>query len=328
MDYTIRFATKEDTDALMHFIDEYWRKNHILSRDRELFLWQYGNSTERLNIVIGIDEEKRIQGMLGFVPYDTGDNKDFALALWKANPGTGFLGIKLLKYLMEEEPHREIVCPGINMDTTSKIYEHVGMKVGNMTQWYRLSPRDSYVIGKIEDNSIPKIANYNKTIRFSKINNIEELRDLLKDYKGTPHKSIEYLNKRYFIHPRYAYIPYGVTNETDNTVAALMLRIQEYGGSRILRLIDCIGDVENLRYITDRIDDLLVELNCEYIDCYEAGIDDEIMTEAGWRRVEEGGNIIPDYFAPFEHRKVDIHYATSSPAAILFKGDGDQDRPN
>ena len=61
---------------------------------------------------------------------------------------------------------------------------------------------------------------------------------------------------------------------------------------------------------------------------YETGINDDIFYSAGWRKVEEEGNIIPDYFSPFEHRKVDIFYATSKADAVLFKGDGDQDRPN
>ena len=106
------------------------------------------------------------------------------------------------------------------------------------------------------------------------------------------------------------------------------MRVQECNGSKALRLIDCIGEANNLRIITSSIDALLDKMNCEYIDCYEAGLNEEIMTSAGWKKVEEAGNIIPDYFAPFEHRKVDIQYSSSSPSAVLFKGDGDQDRPN
>ena len=68
MDYTIRFATKEDIEAIMLFIDRCWRKDHILARDRELFEWQYGGADERVNIVLGLDENGNIQGMLGFIP--------------------------------------------------------------------------------------------------------------------------------------------------------------------------------------------------------------------------------------------------------------------
>ena len=93
-------------------------------------------------------------------------------------------------------------------------------------------------------------------------------------------------------------------------------------------MIDCLGDYRNIAFIPEELDVLMNEMGCEYIDAYEAGIEDSVFYRAGWKKVEEEGNIIPDYFSPFEHRKVDIHYSTSHINAILFKGDGDQDRPN
>ena len=334
MEYNIRFAKKSDTENIMRFIDQYWRKNHILARDKELFEWQYGGDSDRLNIVIGLDDKENIQGMLGFVPYAENENKDIALALWKANPSTGFLGLKLIRYLMDEEPHREIVCPGINLKTTSKIYEHIGMHVGTMTQWYRLAKCDSYIIAKIVDNKIPSYNVKEKNIVFERIYDVKSLEDCINYssnndfYDGVPFKSIYYITKRYFEHPRYKYISYGVRNVSDHSSTVLFLRIQECSGSRVLRLIDCIGATDNIKYITEELDRLLDMTNCEYIDCYEVGIKDSVMEEAGWKKVEEDGNIVPDYFSPFEQRKVDIHYSSTFSGVVLFKGDGDQDRPN
>ena len=333
MGYSVRFATTADTNSIMNFIDECWRKNHILSRDRELFEWQYGGATERLNIVIGLDENEKIQGMLGFVPYDETDNKDIALALWKANPSTGFLGLKLIQYLIDNEPHREIVCPGINLKTTSKIYEHIGMHVGTMNHWYRLAKKTRYIIAKVSDDIIPSYYSSEKKLTFKFIENVEELASYYNQNDNgynncIPLKSILYIKKRYFNHPRYNYIPYVIINESDGSNTILFLRIQECNGARVLRLIDVIGRISNLRYITAELDDLLVKTDSEYIDCYEAGFEEKMMEESGWRKVKEDGNIIPEYFSPFEQRKVDIHYSTSSVSAVLLKGDGDQDRPN
>ena len=44
--------------------------------------------------------------------------------------------------------------------------------------------------------------------------------------------------------------------------------------------------------------------------------------------VMEDGNIIPEYFSPFEQKNVDIYYMSEMDKPILFKGDGDMDRPN
>ena len=37
----IRFAEEKDIPEIMKFIDEYWRKNHIMSRNRSLFEFQH-----------------------------------------------------------------------------------------------------------------------------------------------------------------------------------------------------------------------------------------------------------------------------------------------
>lgn len=316
----------------MLFIDKYWRKGHILARDRKLFEWQYAGDDDKLHIVIGLDEDGEIQGMLGFVPYDVSCDKDIALALWKANPSTGFLGVRLLKYLMENEPHREIVCPGINLHTTSKIYEYVGMKVSTMSQWYRLAKKDAYKIAKVVDATVPEYKGNEDCVNLVPIDTEDALKEacevVLDKKEMVPYKSESYLLWRYIRHPEYKYRVLASKSDDGEIKALFMFRIQEYDGSKVLRMIDCVGDVFEIKRITNEIDRLLDEYGCEYVDTYEAGIEDSIFVEGGWRKVVEGGNIIPDYFAPFEHRKVDIHYSTSNVIATLFKGDGDQDRPN
>lgn len=44
--------------------------------------------------------------------------------------------------------------------------------------------------------------------------------------------------------------------------------------------------------------------------------------------MKDSGNIIPNYLSPYEKSNVDIHYCSSDPKVILFRGDGDQDRLN
>lgn len=333
MEYRVRYALKEDMNGIMRFIDRFWRRNHILSRNRELFEWQYGGNKDRLNIIIGVDEKNEIQGMLGFVPYRDSDDKDFALALWKANPITGFLGVKLIKYLMENEPHRTIVCPGINLDTTKKIYEYLGMTVGTMKQWYRLAKKDSYKIARIVNNEIPLYETKAMDVKLIKLDSVKELEAAF-DFensaylKGVPYKSLQYIQKRYYDHPMYDYIVYALKDNKEKSDTLFVFRVQDCNDSHALRMIDCIGQCDRIEQITDEIDKLLVEYDCEYVDVYEAGIKDETMISGGWKKVMDEGNIIPDYFSPYEQRKVDIHYSSENQRVVLFKGDGDQDRPS
>ncbi len=151
MEYQIRFATQADYDDIVEYIDSNWKKNHILVRSSKLFHWQYDGESDRLNFVLGINQDNELQGLLGFIKYDGSEDSDICLALWKANSGTGFLGIELLKCLIENVPHRAIVCTGINLKTTGKIYNFLGIKVREMKQWYRLFDRDEYKIAVVKE---------------------------------------------------------------------------------------------------------------------------------------------------------------------------------
>ena len=328
--YEIRYATVEDIPAIMRFIDENWRKGHRLSKDRELFEWQYV-SNGKVNMVVGVDAESMIYGILGFIPYSCRDNKDFSLALWKAKSGTAFLGVKLLMFLLKEEPHRHMFCNGINMDTTGGIYHRLGFVTGRMNQWYRLQEVQEYVIAKVVEHTSCPVSRRDD-IELVKMNSFEELINATDgaffNSSTVPFKSKEYLNRRYFEHPEYKYEVYGVQSGFGKINAAVVFRIQTYESSRALRIVDFIGDYDMFYLITEQLDDLARQNHAEYIDIYEKGLDADKMREAGWLKVGEDQNVIPNYFAPFLQQNIDINISTTDENIILFRGDGDQDRPN
>ncbi len=325
----IRLAVYDDVPAIMRFIDQYWKKGHILATNRTLFEWQYVRD-EKANFVIGIDDFNNIQGILGFIPYGIANDKDLSLALWKANQEQQFLGIRLMSYLIKEIPHKNIVCTGINMETTSKIYARMGMKIGTMTQWYRLAPRNEYKVAVVINKEIPCVRPSIYSLQL--INDFAQIESVFdfNIYKenGIPYKSKEYVKKRYFEHPIYQYLLYEVREKDGNIIALIVLRIQDYCDLKVFRFVDCIGNINVLRMITSELDRLMIENEVEYIDMYETGIQQDVLWEAGWSLVKESGNIIPNYFSPYVQSNVDIHYCKSDKNAILFRGDGDQDRPS
>lgn len=328
--YTIRYATKEDIPNIKRFIDEHWLKNHILSREGGFFEWQH--TSDKLDCVLGIDTDGNIQGMLGFISYDDKDDRDIATSMWKANPGSSFLGVKLLMYILEQEPHRTLFSSGINVESTSAIYKRMKIATGKMNQWYRLRELESYTIAKIVDKRIPKYIHFHETtaVRYS------TLESMLKDFdfekyvskQSIPYKSLSYIKHRYFEHPVYQYLTYGIKQNGSETNAVIVLRIQECNGAKVLRFVDCIGNTGVLESITHILDGLLDEFSAEYIDMYEKGVDSDILQNAGWIRVDKTSNIIPNYFSPYEQRNIDVNYCTTDKDIVLFKGDGDQDRPS
>lgn len=328
-EYLIRYATDEDIPVIKKFINEEWKKDHILARETRLFEWQY--TSDKLDYVLGLDSNGNIQGMLGFISYDDTEERDIATSMWKAMPGTGFLGVKLLMYVMQNEPHRTLFSPGINVRTSGDIYRRMGIATGRMNQWYRLHKQGKYNIAKIIDNKIPDFE-LHKTKSF-KFNTLEEM--LLKfDFDKyvpnsvIPYKSRVYLQRRYFGHPFYKYLVYGLSVDDENVSVVLVARIQNCNGTCAIRLVDCLGDYSKIGYITDFLDNLMEEYSAEYVDFYEKGIDGGELRVGGWLKRDETENIIPNYFSPFEQSNVEVNYCTTDDNIVLFRGDGDQDRPN
>lgn len=321
----IRFACKEDIGNIMRFISEHWRENHILSRDRELFEFQHLWKDE-VTFVLS-EQQGKIDGLLGYIPYGSG-KRDVMLALWKTlKTPDSMLGVKMLDFLRKDPGVNRISAPGIN-PRTEPIYQFLGMPTGCMKHWYRLRKGSLYKIALVRDFRIPEVSVTDFQIKecdtFEEFLNFCPEECLMKEHH--PYKSFDYLKRRYFFHPSYHYLKYGICGKGKKLV--VILRIQECRGSFALRVIDGIGDEELLEYFTSFMDGLMEQYGCEYADCYEAGVQAEVMERGGWKLVAETNNVIPEYFSPFEQRNVEIYFMSQIPQAVLFKGDGDMDRPN
>ena len=323
----IRFAEEKDAGAIMQFIDEYWQKNHIMSRNRQLFDFQH-KWGEELSFVLS-EKEGEITGVLGYIPYGRKE-RDVTLAIWKTDKTEETMqGINILSYLRKNGGVRTVSAPGINPKTIP-IYKFLGLNTGKMKQWYRLSNVHEYKIASVHNKSVPIALNEKnlEVAEFEDFTCLEEdfgIEDIL-IRKGQPFKSREYLRRRYFEHPIFLYKKYGV--KLADRKLLLILRVQKCNSSAALRMIDCIGDHELLSYFTPKLDELLEDNHCEYADCFETGIADRVFQQGGWLPVEDSGNIIPDHFAPYEQKNISIYYMSEISGAILLKGDGDMDRPN
>lgn len=325
----IRFADCGDITGIMQFIDTYWKKGHILAVNKEMFQWQYCLDEKKVNFVVA-EEDLEIKGILGFIPYSRNMDGDFALALWKTIPsGHPFLGVELLQFLKKYGSARNIVCPGINRRTTERLYRLAGMNTGKMIQWYRLGCAvNDFKIGKITDRTIPSLNSmdysYKQYEQFAQLNKEFDFENAGR----VPCKTGKYFSWRYFSHPVYDYIVLGIYKRSVPLDAVAVLRIQEYSASRVVRFVDYVGNYAAFPAATAAIDTILENRKAEYADMYEAGLDEDLLLEAGWKKTAGSGNIIPNYFAPFEQSNADIYYSTSDRNAVLFRGDGDQDRPN
>ena len=148
----------------------------------------------------------------------------------------------------------------------------------------------------------------------------------------TPHKDLWYLQRRYFAYPHQSYDVWAVQEAGALLAYAITRTITaaETGCVPVVRLVDFIGDDAVLPRIGGALDKLLHDAGAEYLDCYNAGIPAAVWAAAGLtERREDDGVIIPNYLTPPLRQNTEYYYFTNQPDGfVLFKADGDQDRPN
>lgn len=323
----IKFAEIEDIDDIMKFIDREWKKHHILARDRSLFEYLYVLDG-RVNFAISRESKSQnINGIIGFIPFDKA-RRQISLSIWKAlNSEDGMIGMSMLIFIIEELEPTIIANPGINPKTIP-LYRYLEYEeTGKMKHFYRLTPKESYLIAVVEHAEIKKVQP-KSNVKVREINSFEMYMDAsILFEEGAIKKEPWYIKRRYFEHPVYEYRFFLLEKEKENSLLVIA-REQEVGEAKCLRIVDLIGNYGLLAGLTDYMDVLLKNEDYEYIDCYVAGIEKEIFTEAGWQDTEDTNDIIPNYFAPFERVNIDLYYSSKKAGTVILRGDGDQDRPN
>ena len=336
--YIFRIANTDDIDCIMLFIRTHWHKNHILATNRAFFCYQHLIG-DRINFILAINKETtQIEAIEGFIQYSK-ELIDIAPVMWRVADYSQmpFLGIELVKREKILTGCRFYGSPGASPDTTvqltSKLLKHA---VGKMDHFYQLSADvQDYKIAMIYDKTL-----YNKTLKvssnssmclilFDDYNFIRKKFDFSDYITSLPYKDGWFIKRRYFDHPVYKYIVWGVCTQNCTIKGVLFAREIKQNTAKILRIVDYRGDIGALAGLRKSFEKLLVENKYEYIDFYCAGIPRSILFEAGFIiKDERNGDIIPNYFEPFIQKNIDIWYNMSDSTALVFKGDGDQDRPN
>lgn len=334
--HTIRFAIFADVNAIREFIRAQWRSDHIYYSDEAFFSYEFVY-TDTVNFVIAENKDKEIEGILGFIQYGENRNgSDVFTVIWKVLPKTGDpqLGIRLLKYLLDKSGVRTVSTVGAHPKTLP-IYSFLGYKTGTLRHYYMINPfLSAYTVIK---NVPGKNANFPKSSEG--IKRIQEIKDpgkIMNLYnaiprgKTGPRKSAWFFEKRYIKHTYFKYHFFLLTSATGANEALLVLKKINISGAVILRVMDMIGDQNALMDMRIPFLKLLKKEKAEYLDFYQYGIPDTVMKSAGFTyKRKKSSIIVPDYFDPFEQKNIDLHFFTTQKRNFrIYKGDGDQDRPN
>ena len=340
----IEFCSKKDLTLLQRFLNEDWKKNHILAKNTRLMNWQhYNKNFNRYNFIISRNNRTgSIEGILGYIPNKHFDNNiksnEIFLAIWKVidNVSESMLGMKLIKFLSEKENPDLIFTTGLNISVLP-FYKRMGYTTGFLNHYYIVNNRieEFQLIEKFsatfnnkdvsqDDRKLKKI-HYDDLLNYSV--HIEKF--CKNNYKPT--KSFTYIINKYQNNPFYDYLFYSIIME-NNLIGICIIRIAEYNRHRALRLVEFIGLEDSLMNLGEEFQKLLDEYHAEYIDFYNKGLKHEYLSSSGFLlRKLDSEIIVPNYFEPFEKKNVNIAYAINTndyADLLLFKGEGDQDRPN
>jgi len=335
MALTIGRCREEEVDAVVRFLDEHWQRGHALVASRRLLDWQYRGADGGYAFVVArVDGE--IAGILGYIPtrrYDpalAGDNVVW-LTTWKVRDDAGVagLGLALLQHVAAVEPHAAIGAVGFNT-ATRPIYEALGFTVGEL-QHYAMptAARREFSLASFARPPAPPRAPSTAAVSARVLSTAADFDLLLERGADVPRKTARYFHARYACHPVYSYRVLAI--EDGGATAALMAaRIAEHAGGRAVRIVDFAGARDVVGRLGPVVQALVQESDAEYADVYNAGIDPALFARSGFVRIDpDGADIVPDHFEPFERRNVRLWFSLKGGcSAVVFKGDGDQDRPN
>lgn len=319
----------------MSFIKKHWDKNHIMGSDYNFFCYEFLKK-KFVNFILAFSKEnKKLEAIQGFIPYGykKGAHVCGSITCVTKQSKTPYLGLETMKTMLRLTSPKTYCGIGTNPKTMLPLVKkYFKRHVGLMDHFYILNSNIKiFKIAKIIYKSyLGKKINKNNQLILKEINDFKFLKNnfnFKKNYKNFPIKNISFIRKRYFEHPIYNYLCYGIFNEKLNLISFLIARENTYKKSKILNIVDFRGNPKNLSRISFDLIKILEKNKYEYIDILCSGLKEKYLRSSGFIRKENDKIIIPNYFDPFIKKNVEIWYEKSDKNLILFKGDADADRP-
>jgi len=270
-----------------------------------------------------------IQGVCGFIKTGSSANPDVFISYILTKKGSHFgHAFKMIEKIQELTNARTLACNNIRKKTRG-IYDFLNYTVDDMTHWYRLNDgMDEYKLCSIPFMRHEPLRS--EDIPAVEVTSVSQLDDFpFSIYlENRPYKDRDYVEKRYFNYPWHTYRVFRLSKGAET--ALLVIREIEWEGSKMLRVVDFVGDRSLIKDSGKVIDGIIKTCNAEFADWYAFGVPDEDMQKAGFSiRYHDDKNIIPLYYSPLLKSNVDITVFTNNPDNyMLFRADGDQDRPN
>lgn len=336
--YDIHLCKESEIADVIDFLNKYWKKGHALCKSKSLLDFQHKNGDFYNFIIARNKQTNEIDGLKGFIftsQYDPvlESEGDCWGAIWKVrtdvvNPEIKTLGLYLDEVLVDEFHPKSRCGYGLSNMAIAYFKHSKGYVSGVMNHYYLLNDSiQEYKIAFLNGRVFLKHNKNSYTIREISLDDIDEVPEC--NYR--PKKTFTYLKKRYAQHPIYNYLFWGIYSNEKLVGLWTLRRIVVEPEGVILRIIDIIGNLDKLPDLYIQLQKQLFAHSAEYIDFLNYGIAENTILNIGFAKLDLKSDdvIIPHYFEPYEKRNVNLSFAYKSDFEyVIFKGDGDQDRPN
>lgn len=327
-DVVYRLARLGEDDAIRDFINSHFDMRLPLINRPDFYRHYYVGRGGVPQFAVA-EENGRYLSAAGYILANTEPEPDVWVSIWVAEKGHNGVGLELMNALPELTHARVLACNNIRAATCS-LYRFLGWKAERMNHYYRLANLPSYQLAQFTEKNILPVQNGRILVP---VRAAADLVPLGVPASGhTPQKDVWYLRRRYFHYPHFHYHVWAAM-DAGRPLAYVVTRLvtaEETGCVPVIRLVDYIGPDEILPTLGRALDAILRAAGAEYMDCYNAGIPAEIWRAAGFCERRPGdGTVIPNYLTPPLRENTEYYYFTNKPEGfVIFKADGDQDRPN
>ena len=323
-------AKPKDLANIMDYINIHWKRGHILSKNKKVFMHYY-KKKKNLNFILA-KENKKIVGILGYLKdskFSKIKNKSIIwTSLLKVSNSYPGLGLKLVSKLIKKFPANNIGCNGNNTDS-DKLFKLLGFNTFVLNQYYLINPN----IKKFKLITHPKIK---KSMidrkKYLKGPILKKLR-IKNHYSYLEEKFFKYKNANFFLTKYYKnkFYNYSIVyiEERKKIKSIFVFRIVKKKNRRAARIVDYAGNLKNFKEEIYAFYRILIENKCEYLDFF---VNYNLPCNKNGLRLNANNKkvVIPYYFEPFIKKNVLIRSGIlkNTKNQFVCKGDGDVERPN
>ena len=329
-----KFAKFEDLQKIQNFYKSHWPYKNLITEDYVFLIYEFADNLNLNFLLAENNKTGEIESVIGFYSYSKDSSYKHicgSMSLVKPRSAYPLLGIETLKRLKKLTNCVSYCGTNTNEVTmlplVKKFLKHHTSK---MNQFYILNDKKkSFNIAIVNSKFLIKNKQIDNNIFLNEIKNIRDLLEtkiFYKVFERIPFKSLEYILKKYFLHPIYKYNAYSII-KNNSCEGVLFTRTVKHNKSYVLRIIDFIGNYKIIPFLDSSLYQIIIKNNYEYVDII-SNLPFQLFGNSLFMNNSESNDIIPHYFEPFLRKNIQVFYETDNKNLFFFKGDADGDRPN